>query len=349
MIKRKYSIIFCLTVLFLLLGALSSLAEFDQTRKMKAKAQYYFDRGEYYKAIDVWAEVLKIDSYDKEALQGISKAQEIIDGTQSEKEIAQGQKLRELIQKGKNYYQDREYQKALSTWGEALSIEPTNQEVLDLIEEARIKARYQINILDKLDKERRLKTPYIDDLDKIANKMIGLLEKADVKIREEKIEKEVATKIEEEKEFIRAAFAKGERFYKEGKFEEAISEWNKTLPYLPESSEITVKIAELKERIANEEKKEKENLKLEQREKAPIEKEKTKKQKPSRSKGFLLIAPAILLALFFVNKFTARTRIEPYLAKAFPKKTQKKREFDPRDLGGFLKKKKKDEDKDLFK
>ena len=130
---RKTKIIFSLIVLFsFILTSSSATAEYDRTRKMKAEAQYYFDKGEYYKAIDIWAEVLKIDSYDKEALQGISNAQNILEKTEGEKEKAQRKRLRELIQKGKNYYRDREYKKAISSWGEALSIDPTNKEVLDL-------------------------------------------------------------------------------------------------------------------------------------------------------------------------------------------------------------------------
>ena len=261
--KGKYLIIFGLIGLFFLILPLpSSTAELDKTRKMKAEAEYYFDKGEYYKAIDIWAEVIKINSYDKEALLGISKAQEIIEKSKGEKEKDERQRLQELIQGGKNYCRDRDYKKALSSWGEALSIDPTNKEVLDLIEETRIKAQYQISILDKLDREKRLKTPHVADLDKIADRMINLLEKADVKIRKKKAKEikkeakeEAVTKVDEEKEFIETTFAKGEEFYKEGRFKEAISEWNKILAFLPKSSEIAVKIEELKERIAVEEKK----------------------------------------------------------------------------------------------
>jgi len=348
MIKRKYSIIFGLIALFFfILTSSSSIAEFDQTRKMKAKAQYYFDKGEYYKAVDIWAEVLKIDSYDKEALQGISMAQGVIEKSRGEKEKAQGQRLKELIQKGKNYYRDREYREALSRWGQALSIDPTNKEVLDLIEEARIKAQYQISILDRLDREKRLKTPYINDLDKIANKMINLLEKADVKVKKEKrkeIEKEAkietAAKAEEEKEFIKTAFDKGEEFYKEGRFKKAISEWNKILPYLPKSSEIAVKIARLKERIAAEEKPQKRKIK-ERKEKAD------EKRFPGR-RNLLIIAAIVLLFLFFIIKLTVKTAGKPLLAKVPAKKARKKEKFEPRDLKKFLKIKGKG-DKDLFK
>ncbi len=344
MIKRKYSIISGLIALFCFILVSSSMAEFDNVRKMKAEAQYYFDKGEYYKAINIWAEALKIDSYDKEALDGISKAQELLEETRGEKEKAERQRLRELIQEGKNYYRDKEYKKALSSWGRALSIDPTNKEVLDLIEEARIRAQYQISILDKLDREKRLKTPHIKDLDKIADKMINLLEKADVKMRKEKgkeIEKEakeeVAVKVEEEREFIKTTFNKGEEFYKKGRFEEAISEWNEILPYLPKSSKIAIKIAELKERIAAEEE-------LERKEE--IERKRRRKEK-FPGKRNVLITGIIVLLIFLIIKIVTGTKIKPHLAKMFPKKA-KKEEFEPRDLKKYLKKQE-DKDKDLFK
>ena len=365
MIKRKYSIISGLIALFCFILVSSSMAEFDNTRKMKAEAQYYFDKGEYYKAINIWAEALKIDSYDKEAVEGISKAQKLLEETRGEKEKAERQRLRELIQEGKNYYRDKEYKKALSSWGQALSIDPTNKEVLDLIEEARIRAQYQISILDKLDREKRLKTPHIKDLDKIADKMINLLEKADVEAKKEKrkeIEKELEEELirkekirekEGEKEFIRDTFAKGEEFYKKGRFEEAISEWNEILPYLPKSSEIAIKIAELKERIAAEEERKK-KVKLEAEAKRKKRLEEVKEQEKAKvkedkfpGKQVLLIIGIIVLLTFFIIKIVTGTKIKPHLAKMPPKKAEKE-EFEPRDLKKYLKKQE-DKDKDLFK
>lgn len=355
MIKRRYSIIFGLVALFVfVLASSSSFAEFDRTRKMKAKAQYYFDKGEYYRAIDIWAEVLKVDSHDREALRGISTAQEVIEKSRGEKEKVQGRRLKELIQKGKNYHRDREYKEALSCWGRALSIDPTNKEVLDLIEETRIKAQYQISILDRLDREKRLKTPYINDLDKIANKMINLLEKADVKVKKEKREKiekeakiETAAKAEKEEEFIKTAFDKGKKFYKKGRFKKAISEWNKILRYLPKSSEIAIKIAELKERIAAEEKPQKRRIK-EDKGLIGERKEKADGKRFLSGWNLLIIAAVVLLFLFFIIKLTVRAAGSPFLAKAFVKKARKKEKFEPRDLKKFLKRKGK-EDKDLFK
>lgn len=393
--KKRYLIIFVLTGLISFALSLSSTAELDKTRKMKAEAQYHFEKGEYYKAIDIWAEVLKIDSYDKEALDGIQKTQKIIEETRGEKEKTKRQRLRELIRKGKNYYRDREYKKALSSWGQALSVDPTNKEVLDLIEEARIRAEYQISILDKLDKEKRLKTPHVGDLDKIANRMINLLEKVDVKMKKKKkeeikevTEEEAVAKVEEEKEFIETTFARGEGFYKEGRFKEAISEWNKILPYLPKSSEISVKIAELKERVAEEERKRLEEIKgrekeerrrleeerrqkeLEQRkkeeqrkfeeerirkkekireEKGEIREEKEViKEKFPRRQDLFIIGTIFLLVLLIIVKISFRTKTKSPQAKAPPKKGGKE-EFEPRDLKRFLKKKPEDKDKDLFK
>lgn len=388
--KKKLIIVGLITLFSFILISSYSTAEMDKTRRMKAKAEYYFEKGEYYKAIDIWAEVLKIDSYDKEALWGIAKSQEVIEETRSGEEERERKRLKELIQEGKNYSRDREYKKALSSWGQALSIDPTNKEVLDLIEEARIRAQYEIGVLDKLKREKRFKTPHIDDLDKIANKMISLLEKADVKVRKKKrkeIEKEVKeeaiAKLEEEKDFIKATFTKGEGLYKEGRFKEAISEWNKILPYLPKSSMIAVKIAEFKEkmtaeekRIAEEELRRKEEIERKRREgqeRGRLEEEWKKKariaEKAERLPGKItwrqvsgiwrrarkkpvsitIIGIIALLVLLLAVKVIFRTKIKPHLAKAPPKKAKKEEGFEPRDLKKFLKKKPEDEDKDLFK
>jgi len=387
---RKQLIIVGLITFSLILISSYSTAEMDKTRKMKAEAEYYFEKGEYYEAIDIWAEVLKIDSYDKEALQGIEKAQAIIKKTRSGKEERERKRLKELIQEGKNYSRDREYKKALSSWGQALSIDPTNKEVLDLIEEARIRAQYEIGVLDKLEREKRLKTPHIDNLDKIANKMINLLEKADVKVRRKKREriekeakKEAVAKVEEEKDFIEATVIKGEELYKEGRFKEAISEWNKILPYLPKSSVIAIKIEELKERIAAEEERaaeeelrRKEEIvrkRKEEQERKRLEEERKKKARLAekaegvprritweklsdiwhsvrkRPISIAIIGILALLVLLFIGKVIFRTKIKPHLTKAPPKKAKKEETFEPRDLKKFLKKKLEDEDKDLFK
>jgi len=333
--KRRYFAIFGLITLFFFILASSLEAEFDQTRKMKAEAQYRFEQGEYYKAIDIWAEVLKIDSYDKEALGGITKAQEIIAEDRTEEKRAQRQKLNELIWRGKNYHRDREYKQALSVWGEALSIDPTNKEILDLIEEARIRAQYQITILDKLDKEKRLKTPHVGDLEKIANKMVDLLEKADVKVRSEKkeaIEKEV----EEELRVL---------------VEEVIEEEPVSI------------VEEQEELIRKEPEKQEEEKKQEKEKEAEVISEKIKQEKglirekerkiektekfPSRQ-DWLIIGIIFLLSLLLTIKIKSRTKIKPHFAKAPPRRTKKEEDFQPRDLKKFLDKNK-EEDKDLFK
>jgi len=381
--KKRYLTIIGLAVIFsCALSSTYSTAEMDKTRKMKAEAEYHFEEGQYYKAIDIWAEVLKIDSYDNEAIEGISKAQKILGKKDSEKRKRERRRLQKLIQEGKNYSRDRKYKEALSSWGQALSIDPTNKEVLDLIEEARIKAQYQISILDKLDQEKRLKTPHIYDLEKMAKRMIDLLEKANIKARKERakeIKKEVKKEVEEEvedaapkteEEFIKTTFSKGEEFYKEGRFKDAISEWNKILPHLPKSSEITVKIAELKERITAEEKKAaEEELKRKEEAKRQAKTEEAKddviakspdevgttKQSPKEivpvtpapRNNKIIIGIVALLVLLLIVKIVTRSKVKPHPAKAPPKKT-KKEEFEPRDLKKFLKKEP-NQDKDLFK
>jgi len=327
--KRKYLNLFSLIVLFCFVLTLSSSAEYDNTRRMKAKAEHYFDNSDYYKAIDIWAEVLKIDSHDKEALLGIQKAQELLGESQDEEERAERQKLKELIRKGKNYHRDREYKKALSSWGQALSIDPTNKEVLNLIEEVRIRAEYQISILDKLDREKRLKTPHIDDLDKVADKMINLLEKTDVKVREEKKER-IEGEIEEEE---RIAVQEEERIRREKekiriedvvagrpKADEAISKEKRLLPPTPRLRGTGRPLRGLAMMGWT--------------------------RLPQNAR--IIIGIIALLALLLIVKITFRAKAKSPVVKAPPNKA-KKEEFEPRDLKKFLKKKPEDKDKDLFK
>jgi len=393
--KKRYSIIFFIIALVFCVFISPSQAEYDKTRKMNAQARHYFDLGEYYKAIDIWAEALKIDSYNKQALEGIAEAQKILIEEEAEEARADREKMKTLTQQGKNFHRDREYQKALSCWGEALSIDPTNQELLDLIEEARIRAQYQISVVDKLDKESRLKTPHLGDLDKMADKMINLLEKVDAKARKQKKEEfaeaakeEVVLVGKEKQEFIQATFDNGEKLFQEGKFEEAISAWDKILPYLPDSSNIALKIAEFKGEVAAEKeyKREAERAKADlssgvkegifpfwvfgkQREKTEqkgqeIESKETgepaeEEIKPAvgetaiyrladRQKLFIF-AIVILLTLLLVVRISATARAKLRLGKSPPKKVKKEDQFEPRDLNNFLNQKKEKGDKDLFK
>lgn len=332
-------------------------AEYDKTKKMKAEAEYCFERREYYKAIDIWAEVLKIDSYDKDALDGLSKAQKIIEESKGEKERSERQRLRELIQEGKNYYRDREYKKALASWGQALSIDPANKEVLDLIEDARIRAQYQVGILDKLKREKHLKTPYVKDLDGIANKMINLLEKADTKVRKEKAEeikeevkKEIEGEIREEKGEIKEE--------EEKRVEEIERSEAMLVAEMPKKEEPKIEKDIAPSVVASPE-----GAKQPQKEIAspassgivmtevrPSVSSRNVTAAPSRPRNDKpIIGIIILLAIFLIIKLTATTKIKELIAKAPPKGVRKEEEFEPRDLKKFLKNKNEDRDKDLFK
>jgi tetratricopeptide (TPR) repeat protein len=321
-ILSKYGRSFIVAALFLaafiILPASYSRAEFDSTRKMKARAQDYFDKGQYYKAIDTWAEVLKLDSYDSQALQGISKSQDIINKPRFEKENAARARLKELIQEGKNYKRDREYKKAIASWGEALSIDPANKEILDLIESARVRAEYQIEILDKLDKEKRLKTPYVKDIAAIANKMVNLLEKTDAKIKETRrgeIEKDIKDELDE-------------------------------VPELEETPQLTEPL-----RLPDEQPEERKPEIIQLVEKnlmvneGPIVKESGSSSKPA---GFILAAALISVSLIFALLFFTTRLRNTVPAKRPSEKPKRSEGFEPRDLKKFLDPKDSNKDKDIF-
>ncbi len=158
------------------------------------------------------------------------------------------------IERGKAFYAAKDYASAIKTWSQVLGEDPLNQEAVALIEDARFQADYQVAVLDKLQKEERLKTPYASELSKIAGEMSKLLEKAKSKLEErnreassEVVSKTEAQRFEAERQAsLREIYKRGAQLLERGSYEQAFDEWEKIVPSLPEEHRLRQKVESLK-------------------------------------------------------------------------------------------------------
>ena len=91
---------------------------------------------------------------------------------------ADDEQVSAYLERGKHYYRMKDFESAIRTWSKVLAIDPLNEDALERIDEAKFQAQYHVAVLDRLDRERRLKTPYAPELTKIADEMIGLLKES---------------------------------------------------------------------------------------------------------------------------------------------------------------------------
>jgi len=155
--------------------------------------------------------------------------------------------VRAYIDRGRRFFDQKDFHSAIKTWSKVLDIDPLNQEALDLIDEARFQSDYQVAVLDKLKKEERLKTPYASELSKMAGEMADLLEKAKSKSRFADPEPSLTAEEKERLAAVRETYRAGLAAYDADDVPGAFREWEKIVPVLPEEYELRQKLAALKE------------------------------------------------------------------------------------------------------
>jgi len=167
------------------------------------------------------------------------------------------ERVQAYVQRGMHYFDLKDYKSAIKSWIRALQFDPLNEEVLDLIDEARFQSEYHVAVLDRLEKEKLLKTPYAHEISDIANQMMNLLSEAEDKVDAQRQKQMMAlSKKDAEKAvaarqaYVREVFEQGLMYYRDRDYEKACAEWEEILPVLPEEDLLAKKIAKLKERIA---------------------------------------------------------------------------------------------------
>ncbi len=176
--------------------------------------------------------------------------------------FSQESEVKAYLERGKQFYNQKDFQSAIKTWSKVLDKDPFNEEALDLIDDAKFQADYQIAVLDKLSKEERLKTPYAAELAKMADEMVKLLADAESKMSHGKkagpstvTDKEVLRVTQERQANIKQGFLRGLDLFNEGNYESAFQEWNTVLSILPKEHLIVQRIEELKAHVAENSKK----------------------------------------------------------------------------------------------
>jgi len=169
---------------------------------------------------------------------------------------ADGDQVSGYLERGKHFYRLKDFASAIQTWGKVLAIDPLNEDALELIDEAKFQAEYHVAVLDRLDREKRLKTPYAPELTKMADEMLGLLNEAESMLDREQEQALTSVSAEDAKQamaekqaYIQQIFDQGMALYQEGNYAASFVAWEKILSVLPEEDALSVKIAELKANV----------------------------------------------------------------------------------------------------
>ncbi len=162
--------------------------------------------------------------------------------------------VRAFIERGKKFSEAKDYNSAIKTWSKVLDEDPLNEEALTLIGDAKFKADYQVAVLDRLNKEERLKTPYAAELSRMAGEMSDLLDKAKSKIGEKNQDanasavttQQAVDSAKEAQATLRRMFENGVGYYSQGDYSRAIDEWEKIAATLPGGEDLKRRIAEIR-------------------------------------------------------------------------------------------------------
>lgn len=218
--------------------------------KLKRKALYYYDIGDYPESLKWWEKVLNLFPSNKEA-----REMAIVITLKLDREKAT-EFLALHFEAGKNFLRNNEYKTALKEFEMIHKIDPEYQNVKEYIDKTREylkkppvvklpvevlkqyyenglkyykEKKYDLAIAEwkKILKDNSPENPYrvkaIVNINKIKRKMRF----ASVQIKEEK------PKTDKYKEIVNKHYLKGIAFYVKGRYREAIKEWQIVLKYEP--------------------------------------------------------------------------------------------------------------------
>lgn len=169
----------------------------------------------------------------------------------AEQQFSERQKwLKQTYDLGRSFYMEGKYDQAIAEWEKLAPYLEAQSGVQSLLDA--VKQSYQDSMAAKkgaveaaAGDYQGLKLPY-------AEQMARLLTEVDAKLKEEAAasrakQGEVEKTLAERQEWALTTFNKGKVFYDQGRYEEALGQWERLLPYLADSSEAKRRIVSMRE------------------------------------------------------------------------------------------------------
>lgn len=171
-------------------------------------------------------------------------------GIQQKIEIQNKQEVEALVDIGERFNSAQDYKSAVKVWSKAAKLDPNNQKIYRLIDNALEQAEYRAGLYKGWEKSENLKTPFTDELSMMSRQVNQNVEnvKAQAAVKET-VSQAASDKpaLGEREVFIRKTFKDGQVFYDQGDYTSALNQWEKVVPLLPNGHELSKKINEFRD------------------------------------------------------------------------------------------------------
>jgi len=201
------------------------------------RAKEAFSSGNYAEAVGLWKKMLELEPQNSEALEGIQKAQDLVNKKSKEGLIS------DYYDKGLSAFLEENYEGSLTNWEGILAIDPTNEVAKDYINKIRAKGivtpPQKVEISTPSASIEKKGSPYYEEAVSLYHQekfesakelFLKALEENPIDIDSkkwlEKVKKTQSEKVDEH-------YNKGLIAYSRGQREEAIKEWEKALEMDP--------------------------------------------------------------------------------------------------------------------
>ena len=167
---------------------------------LSEQAQMYFEDGDYQRAMEEWRKVLEIEFSNQDARTWIYKAERSIKDAQRKMaaEEASRRERKETISRlnfeAIELFNDGHYEEAIRIWSKVFEMDPTNSDA----KQGMVKGKQRIKEIENRERARQIAKKLIQEQES----RLGYLKKV---------------------------IEKGERFYIEGDYKQALLEWEKAL------------------------------------------------------------------------------------------------------------------------
>lgn len=245
----------------------SAFAQDMKSESYLEKADKLYKAKDYDSAMGVLAEALRRDPGNADLTDKLSQIQEVFqEEKQQEKEKSDKEEIERLSRQAQLYYDKGELDKAIQSWSEILALDPNNSQASWSIQktQTRLQIEKGSGQQNETDSQKR---DYGRKIKNIAEDMLRLIDEAKKKIKEEKEErkrqelafvkqkaleerkKKLAQEVrrqQKEEAFILDAYRKGQRFFIQEKYDDALKEWETILPLLSKDEELRKSIESMK-------------------------------------------------------------------------------------------------------
>ena len=222
-----------------------------------ASAQRLHDSGDYQAEIVTLAEALKEDPDNTEIIKLINNAQKLLDARNKQTRAEKIERIvNSLNRQAEASYDKGELKKAIRLWAKVLIVAPDNDSAAWMIQKTQRRMQLEAETAGKADAQER---DYSRKIQRIVGEISKLMDDANERIQREKEQRrkeelEVIkenSRIEElnrqaavervqrkEENFITDTFNRGQEYYREGKYDEAMREWESILPLLSKDNKL---------------------------------------------------------------------------------------------------------------